>query len=74
MEKLVDKGLVRSIGVSNFTIEQLTRLMNAPGIKYRPSYIQVCSTRNMTITENTIGSARTKVLDQLKGPVGCIIF
>ncbi|XP_025094412.1 aldose reductase-like [Pomacea canaliculata] len=41
MEKLVDKGLVRSIGVSNFTIEQLTRLMNAPGIKYRPSYIQI---------------------------------
>lgn len=73
MEKLVDKGLVRSIGVSNFTIEQLTRLLNAPGIKYRPSYIQVCSTRNITITE-TIGSARTKVLDQLKGPVGCIIF
>ena len=27
MESLVDKGLVRSIGVSNFTVKKLTELL-----------------------------------------------
>ena len=28
MESLVDKGLVRSIGVSNFTVKKLTELLD----------------------------------------------
>lgn len=33
MEKLVEKGLVKSIGVSNFNSEQLTRLLSIAKIK-----------------------------------------
>lgn len=33
MEKLVDKGLVKTLGVSNFNSEQLTRLLNSCRIK-----------------------------------------
>ncbi|PVD29652.1 hypothetical protein C0Q70_08907 [Pomacea canaliculata] len=32
MEKLVDRGLVRSIGLSNFTIPQITRILKDPGV------------------------------------------
>ena len=36
MEKLVEKGLVRHIGVSNFTINMLERLRYAEGVKIQP--------------------------------------
>ncbi|XP_025094184.1 aldose reductase-related protein 1-like [Pomacea canaliculata] len=41
MEKLVDKGLVRSIGLSNFTIPQITRILKDPGLRHKPVYLQV---------------------------------
>lgn len=33
MEELVEKGLVRSIGLSNFNSEQITRILNVCSIK-----------------------------------------
>ncbi|XP_076460796.1 aldo-keto reductase family 1 member B1-like [Babylonia areolata] len=40
MEQMVEKGLAKSIGVSNFNVQQLTRLLNAP-IKIKPDNIQL---------------------------------
>ncbi|ESP00399.1 hypothetical protein LOTGIDRAFT_238568 [Lottia gigantea] len=40
MEELVIKGLVRTIGVSNFNLEQLKRLL-AADLRYKPAVIQV---------------------------------
>ena len=41
MEKLVEKGFVRHIGASNFTINHLQTLKYTPGIKIRPYVNQV---------------------------------
>ena len=43
MEKLVDQGLTKSIGVSNFNSEQLERVL--ANAKIKPVTNQVCSRR-----------------------------
>ncbi|XP_037616674.1 1,5-anhydro-D-fructose reductase-like isoform X4 [Sebastes umbrosus] len=64
MEKLVDAGLVKAIGISNFNKDQIESIFNKPGLKYKPANHQVLM--RFHVQRNTIVIAKSVTPSRIK--------
>jgi len=70
LEDCVAKGLVKDIGVSNFTVHHLSQLLNQPGLKIKPSVNQVELNPYQTDLETYNFCREQGILLQAFGPLG----
>ncbi|XP_025119875.3 dihydrodiol dehydrogenase 3 isoform X2 [Bubalus bubalis] len=65
LEKCKDAGLTKSIGVSNFNHKQLEKILNKPGLKYKPvcnqsKLLEFCKSHDIVLVAyGALGAQRT---------------